>query len=120
MVDQLDSADIIDPLQQYRKHFIPDDAEMDNPDEDSRTICEMEMEYARTSSTWEDWHQWDYGDTPTYHAVLSPTMDDDNEMLEGSMADVSPGTEVALLRPVEAGEAPLAEQQTAPSNTTKG
>ena len=98
------------------------DTEMDEPDEDSWAISEMEMEYAGTPSMQEDWCWGDYGDTPTYHAILSPTIDEDDRIFEGSMADMSLGTEAALLRPVEASKAPLAGQQMvlAKQQTTKG
>ena len=50
VVDQLDSTNVVDPLQQYWKHFMPN-IEMDELDEDSWAISEMEMEYARIPST---------------------------------------------------------------------
>ena len=40
----------------------------------------------------------------TYHTIPSATVDDNNGMLEGSTAEVSPGTEVALLRLEDTGE----------------
>ena len=99
VVNPLDSTDIVDPLQQFLKHYLPNETEMDEPDEDSQAISEMEMEYARILAAQEDWHRGDCGDTPTYHTIPSPTMDDNDGMLEGSMAEVSPGMEAALLRP---------------------
>ena len=42
-------------------------------------------------------------------------MDNDDGMLEGSMAEVSPGMEAALLRPEDAGEDQLAGQQMMPA-----
>ena len=99
-VNSLDSADVVDPLQQFWKHYLPDEAEMDEPDEDSPAISKMELEYAGVPSTCEDWYREDYGYIPTYHTIPSPTRDDeDNDgMLEGSTVEVSPDTEVALLR----------------------
>ena len=60
----------------------------------------MELEYIGVTSTHEDWHRGDYGNIPTYHTIPSPHRadEDDDGMLEGSMAEVQPATEVALLR----------------------
>ena len=46
VVDSLDSADVVDPLQQFQKHYLPNKAEMEEPNEDSWAISEMELEYA--------------------------------------------------------------------------
>ena len=110
-VDLLDSTDVIDPLQHFQKYYLPDEAEMDEPDENSRAISEMELEYARIPSTREDQHRGDYSDTPTYHTVPSPNLDDKDGMLEGSTAEVSPGMEAALLRVEDAGKDQPARQQ---------
>ena len=104
--------DIVNPLWQYWKHFLPEETEMDEPDEDSWAISEME--YAGIPSMREDRCRGDYGDTPIYHTVPSPTMDDDDGILEGSMVEVLPGTETALLRPEDAGKDQLARQQMTP------
>ena len=61
----------------------------------------MELEYQGVVSTREDWRRGEYGNVPTYHAVLSPqgVADiDDDDMLEGSTAEVLPETEAALLQ----------------------
>ena len=73
---------------------------MEEPDDDSRTITEMELEYQGVASTQEDWHRGEYGDVPTYHTVPSPQGADvdDDSMLEGSTVEVSPETEAALLQ----------------------
>ena len=103
-VDSLDSTDVIDPLTQYRKHYLPDETpdevEMEEPDNDSHTIAEMELEYLGVASTWEDWHRGEYGNIPTYHAILSPqeANKDDHGMLEDSTVEVSPETKLALLQ----------------------
>ena len=72
---------------------------MEEPHKDSRAITEMELEYIEITSTHEDQHRGNYGDIPTYHGIPSPPgAGKDNEgMLEGSMAEVSPATEAALL-----------------------
>ena len=95
---------------------------MDKPDEDSWAISEMEMEYAGILSTREDQCRGDIGDTPTYHIVPSPTMDEDDEMLEGSTVEVLPGMEAPLLKPEDAGKDQLAGQQIIPAKpqTTEG
>ena len=105
-LDSLDSADIADPLQQFWKHYLPDEAKMEDTKEDSWTILEMELEYTGVTSTWEDWRKGEYGDVPTYHTVPSPpgVNEDDDGMLEGSMAEVSPEIEAALLRLDNAGK----------------
>ena len=51
VVNLLDSTDVVNPLQQFRKHYLPNETEMDEPDEDSWAISEMELEYARIPST---------------------------------------------------------------------
>ena len=57
-VDSLDSADVIDPLTQYWKHYLPDETpdkvKMEDPDDDSCAIAEMELEYLGVVSTQED------------------------------------------------------------------
>ena len=115
VVDLLDSTDIVDPLWQFWEHYLSDETDMDEPDEDSQAISEMELEYAGIPSTWEDRCRGHYGDTPTYHAVPSPTMDNDDGMLEGSMVEVSPAIEAALLRLEDTGKDQLAKQQTMPA-----
>ena len=79
---------------------------MEDPDKDSWAISEMELEYIGVTSTREDWHRGEYGDIPMYHAVPSPTVanEDDDRMLEGLMAEVSPGTEATLLRLDDTGK----------------
>ena len=56
--------------------------------------------------TWEDWCKGEYGDIPTYHAIPSSpgANEDDDRMLEGSMAEVLPGMEATLLSLDNAGE----------------
>ena len=105
-VDPLDSTNVVDPLQQFQKHYLPDEVEMEEPDEDSWAISEMELEYLRVVSTKEDQHRGEYGNVPTYHAVLSPpgANEDDDGMLKGSMAEVLPETEAALLQMDNADE----------------
>ena len=51
VVDLLDSANVLNPLRQFRKHYLPNETEMDEPDEDSGAISEMELEYAGILST---------------------------------------------------------------------
>ena len=103
-VDSLDSADVIDPLAQYWKHYLtdetPDEVEMEEPDDDSHAIAEMELEYLGVASTQEDQRRGEYGNVPMYHAIPSPqgANKDDNSMLEGSTAEVLPETEAALLQ----------------------
>ena len=53
-VDQLDSTDMVNPLQQFWKHYLPDEVKMEEPDEDSQAISEMELEYLGVVSTQED------------------------------------------------------------------
>ena len=104
MVDSLDSTDVSNLLSHYRKHYLPDETpdevKMEEPDDDSRTIAEMELEYQGVVSTWEDWCRGEYGDVPMYHAIPSPqgADEDDDGMLEGSTVEVSPETEAALLQ----------------------
>ena len=47
VVDSLDSANVIDPLAKYRQHYLPDktpdEVDMEEPDDDSRAITEMEL-----------------------------------------------------------------------------
>ena len=103
VVDSLKSANVIDLLAEYRQHYLPDKTpdkvDMEEPDDDSCAIAEMELEYLGVASTQEDWRRGDYGDVSTYHAIPSPQgADVDDGMLEGSTAEVSPETEVALLQ----------------------
>ena len=88
---------------------------MDKPDEDSWAILEMELEYAGILSTRENPHWGHYSNTPTYHTIPSPNLDDEDGMLEGSMVEVSLATEAALLRVEDAGESQPAEQQMMPA-----
>ena len=103
-VDSLDSTDVIDPLAQYRKHYLPDETpdevEMEEPDNDSCAITEMELEYLGVASTRKDRCRGEYGDIPTYHAIPSSqgTNEDDDDMLEGSTAEVLPEMKAALLQ----------------------
>ena len=122
-MDSLDSANVIDPLAQYQKHYLPDktpdEVEMEEPDNDSHAITEMELEYLGVMSTQEDWCKGEYGDVPMYHAIPSPkgANKDEDSMLEGSMVEVSPETEAALLqlddvtRDRPTGQAVAPEQQ---------
>ena len=122
-VDSLDSADMIDPLTQYWKHDLPDETpdevKMEEPDDDSQAITEMELEYLGVASTMEDWRRRKYGNVPMYHAIPSPqgANEDDDGMLEGSMAEVSWEMEAALLqldaatRGRPTGQAAAPEQQ---------
>ena len=103
VVDHLYSTNIIDSLQHYQRHYLHDEAEMDEPNKDSRAISEMEQEYAGIPSTREDRCRGHYDDTSTYQAVLSPNLDGKDEMLEGSMAEVLLATEAAVLRVKNAG-----------------
>ena len=103
-MDSLDSTDVIDPLAQYRKHYLPDETpdkvEMEEPDDDSRAITEIELEYLGVVSTWKDQHKGEYGDVPMYHTIPSPqgVNKDDNGMLEGSTVKVLPETKAALFQ----------------------
>ena len=103
-MDSLDSADVIDQLTQYQKHYLPDETpdevKMEEPDDDSCAIAEMELEYLGVVSTWEDQHGGEYGNVPMYNAVPSPqgANEDDDGMLKGSMVKVLPETEAALLQ----------------------
>ena len=104
-VDSLDSTDVIDPLAEYWQHYLPDktpdEVDMEEPDDDSHAITEMELEYQGVASTSEDWHRGEYGNVPTYHTILSPqgVVDVDNDsMLEGSTVEVSPEMEAAPLQ----------------------
>ena len=45
-VNSLDSTDKVDPPQEFWKHYLPDEAEMDEPDKDGWAISKMELEYA--------------------------------------------------------------------------
>ena len=123
-MDSLNSADVVDPLQQFQKHYLPDEAEMEEPDEDSWAISEMELEYVKVTSTWEDWHRGEYGDIPTYHAIVSPpgANEDNDGMLEGSTAEVLPETEATLLRLDDASKDQPTGQVAAPEEhpTTEG
>ena len=105
-VDPLDITDMVDPLQQFWKHYLPDEVEMEEPDEDSRAISEIELEYLGVASTWEDWHRGEYGNVPTYHTILSPlgANEDNNSMLEGSMVEILPETEASLLQMDDTGK----------------
>ena len=51
VVDSLDSADVVNPLQQFQKHYLPHEAEKEEPDKDSQAISEMELEYAGVMSS---------------------------------------------------------------------
>ena len=123
-MDPLDSTNMIDPLQQYRKHYLPDEVEMEEPDEDSCTIMEMELEYLRVASTQEDWRRGEYGNIPMYHTVLSPlgANEDDDSMLESSTVEVLPETEAALLQVNDTAKDRPTGQAAAPEQlpTTKG
>ena len=114
-VDPLDSTDVIDPLQHYRMHYLPDEAEIDEPDDDSLAISDMELEYAGVPSTREDQCWGQYDNAPTYHTIPSPNLDDEDGMLEGSTAEVSLATEASLLRVEDTGKSQLAKQQTTPA-----
>ena len=124
VVDSLDSTDVIDQLAQYRKYYlpdegpddVPDEVEMEEPDDDSHAIAEMELEYLGVASTQEDWHQGEYGDVPMYHTIPSPqgANEDDDGMLEGSTAEVSPETEAALLQVDDAAGNQSTRQAVAP------
>ena len=46
LVNSLDITDKVDPLQEFWKHYLPDEAEMDEPDKDCWAISKMELEYA--------------------------------------------------------------------------
>ena len=72
---------------------------MEEPDDDSRAIAEMELEYLGVASTQQDWCRGEYGNVPTYHTIPSPqgANEDDDGMLEGSTTEVSPEMEAALL-----------------------
>ena len=56
VVDSLDSTDVIDPLAEYWQHYFPDETpdkvDMEEPDDDSHAIAEMELEYQGVVSTW--------------------------------------------------------------------
>ena len=103
-VDSLDSTDVIDLLPQYQKHYLPDktpdEVDMEEPDDDSCAIAEMELEYQGVASTQEDWCRGEYGDVPMYHTIPSPqgASEDNDSMLEGSTVEVSPEMEAALLQ----------------------
>ena len=103
-MDSLDSTNVIDLPAEYRKHYLPnetpDEVEMEEPDNDSCTIAEMELEYLGVAFTWEDQRRREYGDVPTYHTVQSPqgANEDDDSMLEGSTVEVLPKMEAALLQ----------------------
>ena len=73
---------------------------MEEPEDDSRAIAEMELEYLGVASTWEDQRRGEYGDIPTYYAVLSPQGANkyDDGMLEGSTVEVLLEMEAALLQ----------------------
>ena len=126
-MDSLDSTDVIDLLTQSWKHYLPDETpdevKMDEPDDDSRAIAEMELEYQGVASNWEDQCRGEYGNVPTYHAIPSPQRinEDDDGMLEGSTVEVLPETEAALLqlddttRDRSTGQAAASELQ--PSST---
>ena len=104
VVDSLDSIDVTDPLAEYRQHNLPDKTpdkvDMEEPHDDSGTIAEMELEYQGVMSTWEDQCRGEYGNVPMYHAIqsLEGADVDDDGMLEGSMVEVLPETEAALLQ----------------------
>ena len=117
-VDSLDSTDVIDQLTQYWKHYLPDEVEMEEPDDDSRAIAEMELEYLGVVSTQEDWHRGEYGDVPMYHTVPSPqgANKDDDSMLEGSTVEVLPETEAALLQVDDATRDRPTKQAAAPES----
>ena len=55
VVDSLDSTDVIDPLAEYWQYYLPDETpdevDMEEPDDDSCTIAEMELEYQGVAST---------------------------------------------------------------------
>ena len=72
-VDFLDSTNVIDLLAEYWQHYLPDETldeiDMEEPDDDSRAITEMELDYQGVVSTREDLHRGEYGDLPTYHAI---------------------------------------------------
>ena len=61
VVDFLDSANVINPLAQYRRHNLPDETpdkvKMEEPDDDSCAIAEMELEYLGVASIREDQHR---------------------------------------------------------------
>ena len=73
---------------------------MEEPDDDSHAITEMELEYLRVAFTREDQHRGEYGNVPMYHAIPSPqgANEDDDSMLEGSTAEVSAEIEATLLQ----------------------
>ena len=103
-VDFLDSANVINLLAHYWKHYLPDETrdevEMKEPDDDRHAIAEMELEYLGVVSTQEDQRRGVYGNVHTYHTIPSPqgANEDDDGMLEGSTVEVSRETEAALLQ----------------------